>query len=82
MKSLEEASKKSKKRQCIVHYAGFGPYSELKDVNDEKNARIRAAKAKWQILIAEIIIRNNACLYLMTHKMQHTVFIWPHAEKR
>ena len=50
MKSLEPASKKFKKKQCIVHYAGLGPYSELKDVNEEKEARIRAAKAKRQTL--------------------------------
>ena len=34
----------------IVHYAGLGPYSELKDVNGENEARIRAAKAKRQTL--------------------------------
>ena len=39
MKSLEWASKKSKKKQCIVQYTGLWPYSVLKDVN---------AKAKWQ----------------------------------
>ena len=50
IKSLEPASKKSKKRQCVVHYAGLGPYSELKDVNEEKEARLRAAKAKQQTL--------------------------------
>ena len=50
MKSPEPASKKSKKKQRIVHYAGLGPYSELKDVNEEKEARIRAAKAKRQTL--------------------------------
>ena len=50
MKSLEPASRKSKKKHCIVHYAGLGPYSELKDVNEEKEARIRAAKAKRQTL--------------------------------
>ena len=50
MKSIEPASKKSKKKQCIVHYAGLGPYSELKDVNEEKEARIRAAIAKRQTL--------------------------------
>ena len=50
MKSLEPASKKSKKKQCIVHYADLGPYSELKDVNEEKEARIRAAIAKRQTL--------------------------------
>ena len=50
MKSLEPASKKSKKKQCIVRYAGLGPYSELKDVNEEKEARIRAAIAKRQTL--------------------------------
>ena len=50
MKSLEPASKKSKKRQCIVHYAGLEPYSELKDVNKEKEAKIKDAKAKPQTL--------------------------------
>ena len=50
MKSLEPGSKKSKKKQRIAHYAGLGPYSELKDVNKEKKARIRAAKAKRQTL--------------------------------
>ena len=48
MKSLELASKKFKKKQYIVHYAGLGPYSELKDVNEEKEER--AAKAKRQTL--------------------------------
>ena len=33
VKILGPASKKSKKRQCNVYYACFGPYSELKDVN-------------------------------------------------
>ena len=33
-----------------MHYAGLVPYSELKDVNKEKGARIRAAKAKPQTL--------------------------------
>ena len=41
MKSLEWASKKSKKKQCIVQYTGLWPYSVLKDVN---------AKAKRQTL--------------------------------
>ena len=50
MKSLEPVSKKSKKKQCIVRYAGLGPYSELKDVNEEKEAGIRAAIAKRQTL--------------------------------
>ena len=50
IKSLETASKKSKKKQCILHYAGLGPYSELEDVNEEKETRIRAAKAKRQTL--------------------------------
>ena len=50
MKNLEPASKKSKKRQCVVHYAGLEPYSELKDVNEAKEARLRAAKAKRQTL--------------------------------
>ena len=50
MKSLEPTLKKSKKRQSIVHYGSQGPYSELKDVNEEKQARIRAAKAKRQTL--------------------------------
>ena len=50
MKSIESASKKSKKKQCIVHYAGFEPYSELKDVNEEKKTRIRTAIAKRQTL--------------------------------
>ena len=36
MKSLEPASKKSKKRQCTVHYADLRPFSELKDVNEEQ----------------------------------------------
>ena len=50
MKSLEPVSKKSKKKQCIVRYAGLGPYSELKDVNEEKEARIGAAKARRETL--------------------------------
>ena len=50
MKSLKPALKKSKKKQCIVHYASLGPYSELKDINQEKEARIRAAKAKRRTL--------------------------------
>ena len=50
MKSLEPASKKSKQRQCIVHDADLGPYSELKDINKEREARIRAAKGKQQTL--------------------------------
>ena len=50
MKSLEPASKKFKKKQCIVHYSGLEPYSELKDVNEENEARISAAKAKRQTL--------------------------------
>ena len=33
-----------------MHYAVLGPYSELKDVNEEKKARIRAAIAKQQTL--------------------------------
>ena len=49
-KSLEPTSKKYKKKQCIVHYAGLGQCSELKDVNEEKEARIRAAIAKRQTL--------------------------------
>ena len=50
MKSLKPALKKSKKKQCIVYYASLGPYSELKDINEEKEARIRAAKAKRRTL--------------------------------
>ena len=50
MKSFESASKKSKERQCIVQYAGFGQHFDLKHVNEEKEARIRAAKAKRQTL--------------------------------
>ena len=50
MKSLEPASKKSKKMQCVWHYAGLEPNSELKDVNEEREARIKAAKAKRQTL--------------------------------
>ena len=46
MKSLEPVSKKFKKKQCNVHYAGLEPYSELKDVNEEREARIRSAKTK------------------------------------
>ena len=49
-KSLEPASKKSKKRQCIVHYTGLGQNSKLKDIREEKVARIRAVKGKQQTL--------------------------------
>ena len=45
---MNEKSKKSKKRQCIVHYAGLVPYSELKDDDKEKGARIRSSKVKPQ----------------------------------
>ena len=50
MKSLEPVSKRSKKRQCIVHYAGLRPYSELKEKNKETEGNIRAAEAKRQTL--------------------------------
>ena len=50
MKSLESASKKSKERRCIVHYAGLRPYSELKEINKETEGKIRAAGAKRQTL--------------------------------
>ena len=59
---------------CIMQVC-LGPYFDLKDVTEEKEARIRAAKSKQQILRLEIIMRSNTCLYLMTYKMQHTEFI-------
>ena len=82
MKSLEPAKRKSKKKHCIVHYAGLGPYSELKDVNEEKEARIRAAKAKRQTLKG----RNHheeQCL-LVSDNIQdatHAVHITPCCKK-
>ena len=75
LKSLEPPSKKSKKKQCIVHYAGLGPYSELKDVNEEKEARIRAGKAKQQTLKGRIIMQSNAYLHLIIYNLQHMEFI-------
>ena len=69
MKSLEPAPNKSKKKQCIVHYAGLAPYSELKDVNEEKKARIRAAKAKQQALKGRNHHEEQIYLYLITDKM-------------
>ena len=79
MKSLEPTSKKSKKKKFIVHYAGLGPYYELKDVNEEKEARKRATKAKQQTLkglfiwyvrkiflktnISDPLIRRRTCAY-------------------
>ena len=50
MNGLEPASKKSKIRQCIVHYVCLGSYPELKDVYEKREARIRAEKAKRQTL--------------------------------
>ena len=43
---MNQRQKNPKKKQYIVHYAGLGLYSEVKDVNEEKEARIRAAKSK------------------------------------
>ena len=34
--------------QCLVDYAGLGPYSELEGENEEKQVIITAAKAKPQ----------------------------------
>ena len=82
MKSLEPASKKSKKKQRIVHYAGLGPYSELKDVNEEKEARIRAAKAKRQTLKGRNY-HEEQCL-LVPDNMQdatHAVHMTPCCKK-
>ena len=79
MKSLEPTSKKSKKRKFFVHYAGLGPYYGLKDVNEEKEARKGATKAKHQTLkglsiwhvrkifrktdISDPLIRTRTCAY-------------------
>ena len=57
-----------------MHYACLGPYSELKDVNEIREARIRAEKTKYKLLRAEIVRSSNACLCLMTHKMKQTEF--------
>ena len=75
MKSLEPASKKCKKRHCIVHYACLRPYSELKDVNEERGAGIRAEKAKrqapkgrnyhkWQCLLVPDDIQNETMEFI------------------
>ena len=78
LKSLEPASKISNKRQCIVHYADFVPYSELKGVHEENEASIRAAKAKRQTLKG----RNHheeQCLLVHDdiHDVTHGVHVTP-----
>ena len=35
-----------RRRKCMAHYACSGRYSELKDVNEEREARAGAEKAK------------------------------------
>ena len=58
MESLEPVSQ----RQYIVHYASLGPYSKRKDVNQERQARIRAKKAKRQTLKRIINNDKQQCL--------------------
>ena len=51
-----------------MYFACLGSYSEMIDVNEDRGARLKAEKAKQQILRAEINTSSNACLYLMTSR--------------
>ena len=67
--------------QYIVHYAGLGPYSELKDVNQEKEARLRAVKAKRQTLKGRNHHEEQCLLVPDNIQMQHAVHTTPCYEK-
>ena len=78
MKSPEPSSNKSKKRQLYYTLYRFGTifWTEARKWKKRKQ-ELELQNQSDKLLIAEIITRSNACLYLMTNKMQHTEFIWP-----